>query len=80
MNKGEIYTLIGIAISLAIVGIILFNTVKGIERELQNHIKKVQTEVHELNLKVAGIEAKLDVLISAWNLEMPQSPPVASNH
>ena len=79
MNKGEMYSLVGIAISLAVVGIILFNTVRGIERELQNDIKQVQTEVHELNLKVAGIEAKLDVLISAWNLEMPTTPTVASN-
>ena len=77
---------ISLFISLVLLGIILFNTVRGFEEGIeqkiqivQDEVNQLQNETHEINVKVAGVEAKLDVLITAWNLEMPASPPVASN-
>ena len=77
-KKDEIIGFISLLLSLIVLGLILFNTVRSFERGIEQKIQVVQNDVNEVNIKVAGIEAKLDVLIAAWNLEMPESPSVAS--
>ena len=76
-KTGEILSVAGLFLSVVMLGFILFNTVRDFENGIEAQIRIVQEDVHEVNIKLAGVEAKLEVLISAWEIEMPESPSVA---
>ena len=76
---------IGLLVSILIAGLILNNTLKStfdIVRHdmdiIRQDLRHLEARVTNIEVKVAGIEAKLDLLIDAWNIDVPEVPPVAA--
>ena len=77
---------IGLLVSILVAGLLLSNTLQKSVEVLRSDIGKLETRVTAienrvtgLEVKVAGIESKLDLLIDAWNIDVPDSPSVAQN-
>ena len=68
---------IGLLISILVAALLLHNTLDGSIDVLRQDVRELQTRVTSIEVKVAGIESKLDLLIDAWDIDVPDSPSVA---
>ena len=68
---------IGLLISILVAALLLHNTLDGSIGVLRQDVRELQTRVTSIEVKVAGIESKLDLLIDAWDIDVPDSPSVA---
>ena len=75
---------IGLLVSILVAGVLLNNTLQKSVDVLRSDIGKleirvtaIENRVTGLEVKVAGIESKLDLLIDAWDIDVPDSPSVA---
>ena len=69
---------IGLLVSILVAALLLHNTLNGSIDVLRQDVRELQTRVTNIEMKVAGIEAKLDLLIDAWDIDVPDSPSIAA--
>ena len=68
---------IGLLVSILVAALLLHNTLDGSIDVLRQDVRELQTRVTNIEVKAAGIESKLDLLIDAWDIDVPASPSVA---
>ena len=68
---------VGLLISILVAALLLHNTLTGSIDVLRQDVREMQTRVTNIEVKIAGIESKLDLLIDAWDIDVPDSPSVA---
>ena len=73
-NKLEFIALL---VSILVAALLLHNTLNDSIDVLRQDVKELQTRVTNIEVQVAGIESKLDLLIDAWDIDAPVSPSVA---
>ena len=73
-NKLEFIALL---VSILVAALLLHNTLNGSIDVLRQDVKELQTRVTNIEVQVAGIESKLDLLIDALDIDAPVSPSVA---
>ena len=69
---------IGLLISILVAALLLHNTLDGSIDVMRQDLRQLDVRVTNIEVKVAGIEAKLDLLIDAWNIDIPEAPSVAA--
>ena len=69
---------IGLLISILVAALLLHNTLDGSIDVMRQDLRQLDVRVTNIEVKVAGIESKLDLLIDAWNIDIPDVPSVAA--
>lgn len=69
---------IGLLVSILVAALLLHNTLDGSIDVMRQDLRHLEARVTNIEVKVAGIEAKLDLLIDAWNIDVPEVPSVAA--
>ena len=69
---------IGLLVSILVAALLLHNTLDGSIDVMRQDLRQLDVRVTNIEVKVAGIEAKLDLLIDAWNIDVPDVPSVAA--
>ena len=69
---------VGLLASILVAALLLHNTLDDSIDVLRQDVRELQARVTNIEVKVAGIESKLDLLIDAWDIDVPDSPSVAA--
>lgn len=69
---------IGLLVSILMAALLLHTTLDGSIDVMRQDLRQLDVRVTNIEVKVAGIEAKLDLLIDAWNIDVPDAPSVAA--
>ncbi|MDE0156649.1 MAG: hypothetical protein OXS28_13750 [Gammaproteobacteria bacterium] len=69
---------VGLLASILVAALLLHNTLDDSIDVLRQDVRELQTRVTNIEVKVAGIESKLDLLIDAWDIDVPESPSIAA--
>ena len=68
---------VGLLASILVAALLLHNTLDGSIDVLRQDVRELQTRVTNVEVKVAGIGSKLDLVIDTWDIDVPDSPSVA---
>ncbi|MDE0284161.1 MAG: hypothetical protein OXI88_01135 [Gammaproteobacteria bacterium] len=69
---------VGLLASILVAALLLHNTLDDSIDVLRQDVRELQTRVTNIEVKVAGIESKLDLLIDAWDIDVPESLSIAA--